>query len=87
MLAETYVRVEGTFPLVGVGGISSPATALQKLRAGASLLQLYTALVFQGVGLVNEIKGGLRAALAPGQSVSSLVGTEAAAITAQQWPA
>ena len=59
MLAETFVRAEGAFPLIGVGGIDSAATALAKFRAGASLLQLYTGLVFRGLGLVGEIKAGL----------------------------
>ena len=49
MLAETYVRVEGAFPLIGVGGIDSGATALAKVRAGACLVQLYSALVFRGL--------------------------------------
>ncbi len=56
MLAETYVRVEGVFPLIGAGGIDSGAAALAKFRAGASLVQLYSALVFRGLGLVGEIK-------------------------------
>lgn len=86
MLAETYVRVEGAFPLIGVGGIDSPAAALAKLRAGASLLQLYTALVFRGVRLVGEIKAGLLDALPPGQTLASLVGKDAAATTAEPWP-
>ena len=59
MLAETYVRVEGAFPLIGVGGIDSGAAALAKIRAGASLIQLYSALVFRGLGLVAEIKSAL----------------------------
>ena len=56
MLAETYVRVEGAFPLIGVGGIDSGAAALAKIRAGACLIQLYSALIFHGLGLVDEIK-------------------------------
>ena len=63
MLAETYVRVEGVFPLIGAGGIDSGAAALGKIRAGATLLQLYSALVFRGLGLVAEIKAALTAAL------------------------
>ncbi len=54
MLAETYVRVEGAFPLIGVGGIDSGETALAKIRAGACLVQLYSALVFRGLRLVGE---------------------------------
>lgn len=63
MLAETYRRVEGQFPLVGVGGVSSADQAFEKIAAGASLVQLYTALVFKGLGLVAEIKRGLAARL------------------------
>ena len=59
MLAETFVRVEGQFPLVGVGGIDSGAAAVAKVRAGANLLQLYSALVFRGLGLVGEVKEAL----------------------------
>jgi dihydroorotate dehydrogenase len=88
MLAETFVRVEGQFPLIGVGGIDSGAAALAKIRAGANLLQLYSALVFRGLGLVGEIKQELLAALerGEGRSLSELVGMDAAEATAQPWP-
>jgi len=59
MLAETYCRVEGQFPLVGVGGIASADDAWAKIAAGASLVQVYSAMVFKGFGLVGEIKEGL----------------------------
>jgi dihydroorotate dehydrogenase len=49
----------GAVPLVGVGGIASADDAYAKIRAGASLVQLYTALVYQGPGLVADIKAGL----------------------------
>ncbi|HYA07904.1 MAG TPA: dihydroorotate dehydrogenase (quinone), partial [Xanthobacteraceae bacterium] len=88
MLAETYVRVEDAFPLVGVGGIDSGATALAKIRAGASLIQLYSGLVFRGLGLVAEIKAALLAELErDGQtSLVDYVGADAAAVTAEAWP-
>ena len=88
MLAETYVRVENAFPLIGVGGIDSGAAALAKIRAGAMLLQLYSALVFRGLGLVGEIKEALSAAIASEQreALSDLVGVDAAAVTAEPWP-
>ena len=54
MVAETYVRAEGAFPLVGVGGIDSGGAALTKIRAGASLIQLYSSLVYKGLGLVER---------------------------------
>ena len=89
MLAETYVRVEGVFPLVGAGGIDSGASALGKIRAGASLIQIYSGLVFRGLGLVGEIKAALLAALARdgSQSIADYVGADAAAVTAEAWPA
>jgi dihydroorotate dehydrogenase len=88
MLAETYVRAEGAFPLIGVGGIDSGASALAKVRAGASLIQLYSALVFRGLGLIAEIKTALVAALARErrEDLSGLVGVDAAAVTAEPWP-
>lgn len=58
-LAEVHRLTEGRIPLIGVGGIESAETAWQKVRAGASLLQLYTALVFDGPGLVMDIRRGL----------------------------
>jgi dihydroorotate dehydrogenase len=88
MLAETYVRVEGVFPLVGAGGIDSGASALAKIRTGASLIQLYSGLVFRGLGLVAEIKSALLAALEHegADGISDLVGADAASVTAEPWP-
>ena len=63
MVAETYVRVEGAFPLVGVGGIDTGGAALTKIRAGASLIQLYSSLVYKGLGLVDDIKIDLASTL------------------------
>jgi len=76
MLAETFRRVEGQFPLVGVGGIASAEDAYAKIAAGATLVQLYSAMVFKGFGLVGEIKEGIIARLARDRlaSVSDLVG-------------
>ncbi len=54
----------GRLSLIGVGGIASGADAYAKIRAGASLVQLYTALVFEGPGLVQRIKDELVALLA-----------------------
>jgi dihydroorotate dehydrogenase len=88
MLAETYVRVEGAFPLIGVGGIHSGQTALAKMRAGACLIQLYSGLVFQGMRLLASIKSELASALRSTQqgSLDEIVGADAAAITAEKWP-
>ena len=89
MLAETFVRAEGAFPLIGAGGIDSGATAIAKIKAGATLLQLYTGLVFHGIGLVAQIKSDLAAALKRGHrdSLASMVGSDVADITAESWPA
>jgi dihydroorotate dehydrogenase len=88
MLAETYVRVEGQFPLVGVGGIDSGAAALAKIKAGASLVQLYTGLVFRGLRLVSDIKADLLSFLRLGryEQLTDAVGLEAATMTAEPWP-
>jgi dihydroorotate dehydrogenase len=56
ILAETYRLTEGRIPIVGVGGIASGADAYAKIRAGASLVQLYTALIYEGPRLVRRIK-------------------------------
>ena len=54
---------KGALPLVGVGGIASGADAYAKIRAGATAVQLYSALVFEGPGLVTRIKADLAARL------------------------
>lgn len=56
VLRNFYVLTEGRIPLIGAGGISCGDDAYDKIRAGASLVQLYTALVFKGPGMVKEIK-------------------------------
>jgi dihydroorotate dehydrogenase len=56
ILAEMHRRLAGAVVLVGVGGIASGEDAYAKIRAGASLVQLYSALVFEGPGLVARIK-------------------------------
>lgn len=59
MLARFYLATGGKVPLIGVGGVSSPETAWEKFRAGASLVQLYTGMVFEGPELPARIKRGL----------------------------
>ncbi len=88
MVAETYVRAEGAFPLIGVGGIDSGGAALMKIRAGATLIQLYSALVFKGVGLIEDIKTDLVSTLrrTGRDSLAEIVGADAATITAEPWP-
>jgi dihydroorotate dehydrogenase len=58
-LAEMYRLSRGRLPLVGCGGVASGADAYQKIRAGASLVQLYSALVFHGPGLARRVTAEL----------------------------
>jgi dihydroorotate dehydrogenase len=62
-LAEFAAAAAGRLTLIGVGGIASGADAYAKIRAGASAVQLYSALVFEGPGLVTRIKRDLAARL------------------------
>lgn len=89
MVAETFVRVEGAFPLIGVGGIDSGGAALTKIRAGATLIQVYSSLVYKGLGLVESIKHDLSSTLrrTGRDSLAEIVGADAATITAEGWPA
>lgn len=48
-------KSNGAFPIIGVGGIHSAEDAIEKLEAGASLLQLYTGFIYEGPGLINQI--------------------------------
>ena len=56
VLGEMYRLTEGRIPLIGLGGVASGRDAYTKIRSGASLVQLYTALVYQGPSLVQRIK-------------------------------
>ena len=62
-LARVYLLTQGRLPLVGVGGIDTGDSALAKIEAGASLIQLYTGLVFEGPGLIGRIKRKLMDAM------------------------
>ncbi len=63
VLRAMYRLTAGAIPLIGVGGIASADDAYVKIRAGASLLQLYTAMIYEGPKLVTRIKTGLAARL------------------------
>ncbi len=78
LLRHVYQVTGGKVPLIGVGGVSSGADAYAKIRAGASLVQLYTALVYQGPGLISRIKHDLVALLAADgfTSLNDVVGSE-----------
>jgi len=64
VLSEMYRLTEGSLPLIGVGGVASGADAYAKIRAGASLVQLYSALVYEGPELIGRIKRDLAQCLA-----------------------
>ena len=78
LLADIYRLTGGRLPLIGVGGIASGADAYAKIRAGASLVQLYTAFVYDGPALIRRVKRDLAACLrADGfASVSAAVGAD-----------
>lgn len=59
VVRELSRRLEGAIPIIGVGGISSAADAMEKLEAGASLVQVYTGLIYRGPRLVGDIVRGL----------------------------
>ncbi len=78
ILARLSHLTEGRLPIIGVGGISSAEQALIKICAGASAVQLYSALAYQGLGLVAEIVQGLDRLLAQQgfANVADAVGTD-----------
>ena len=55
ILSKLYRELQGKLPLIGVGGIKDGKSAYDKIKAGATLLQVYTGLVYQGPGLANQI--------------------------------
>lgn len=59
LLREFHQALRGRVPLIGVGGVASADDAYAKIRAGASLVQLYTALIYKGPALIAEIVEGL----------------------------
>lgn len=77
VLAQLSQRLDGAVPIIGVGGISTAEGAYAKIRAGASAVQLYTALVYGGLSLASEIASGLDALLARDgfANVAEAVGT------------
>lgn len=78
VLADMYRLTHGRLTLIGVGGIASGADAYAKIRAGASLVQIYTGLIYEGPGLVKRIKRDLAALLEKDgfSSVAEAVGAD-----------
>ena len=79
LLARAYLRCEGALTLIGCGGVEDSATALAKIQAGATLLQLYTSFAYRGPRVIDDILEGLRIAVSASgaQTIASLVGTKA----------
>ena len=79
MLAKVCLLTEGHMPLIGAGGVSSAETARAKIQAGASLIQLYTGMIYEGHALLGRIKSGLLKAMddAGASSLDVLKGVEA----------
>ena len=78
-LAQTFLAAKQRIPIIGVGGVDSAETAYTKVKAGASLIQLYTALIYKGPRLFSEINKGLSGALKNDNidHISEAVGIEA----------
>ena len=78
-LAQTFLAAKQRIPIIGVGGVDSAETAYTKVKAGASLIQLYTALIYKGPRLFSEINKGLSEALKNDNidHISEAVGIEA----------
>jgi len=60
VIRHLYQQSHGAWPIIGVGGIFDAADAWEKITAGASLVQIYTSLIYRGPGVVKEIVNGLR---------------------------
>jgi dihydroorotate dehydrogenase len=87
-LARFYLYTDGKIPLIGVGGICDAETAWTKITAGASLVQLYSALVYEGPGLAKRIVRGIGTMLRTRniKSVSSVMGSDARRLAYQTGP-
>jgi dihydroorotate dehydrogenase len=82
LLARVHVLTGGRVPLIGLGGIDSETAAQAKIEAGATLLQIYTGLIYEGVGLIGRIKRHLAGWVAEGEpaTLAARVGAKA-----QEW--
>ena len=81
-LAQTFLAAKKRIPIIGVGGVENSETAYSKIKAGASLLQLYTALTYKGPQLFSEINKGLSKSL-KNDNLKHI--SEAVGIDAESW--
>ena len=79
LIKHIFNKTDGKLPIIGVGGIMNSEDAWNKITAGASLLQLYTGLVFEGPSITNEIVSGLRNKIQEKgfTNISEAIGSEA----------
>jgi dihydroorotate dehydrogenase len=79
VIRHLYRQTQGKLPIIGVGGIFNVDDAWEKIVAGASLVQVYTGLIYEGPGIAKSIVNGLRELLARenAQGLSGIVGREA----------
>jgi dihydroorotate dehydrogenase len=79
VIRHLYRQTRGELPIIGVGGIFNAADAWEKIAAGASLVQVYTGLVFEGPGIAREIANGVRQRLAQSglKEITQAVGSAA----------
>jgi dihydroorotate dehydrogenase len=85
-LAKFHLLTQGKIPLIGVGGIEDGKTALAKIEAGASLLQVYSAMVYRGPALITEILHGLTEAVSQHGSLEKMRGSRAVEFAYQTEP-
>jgi dihydroorotate dehydrogenase len=64
IIRHLYRQTRGSLPIIGVGGVFNAEDAFAKILAGASLVQIYTGLIYEGPGMVKEIVNGLQQRLA-----------------------
>lgn len=78
MIRDIYTHTRGQIPIIGVGGIASAEDAWLHIRAGASLVEVYTGLIYEGPGLIVRMKSGLADLLQRGgfRSIGEAVGID-----------
>ena len=78
MIRDIHTHTRGKIPIIGVGGVSSAEDAWLHISAGASLVELYTGLIYEGPGVVERIKTGLADLLRRGgfRSIGDAVGID-----------
>ncbi|RCW85768.1 quinone-dependent dihydroorotate dehydrogenase [Paracoccus lutimaris] len=76
ILARLHRETGGRIPLIGVGGIATPDQAWQKIRAGASVIQIYSAMIYQGISIASQIARAIDDRLArEGMTLTELTGS------------